>query len=189
VSEQAIRDACGSRAWDAATTLAIRTYGAELLGYIHALLRSPSDAEDVFATVCAHVWRALPEFEWHASLRTWAYRIARNACVSFIRGVRVRGSAVPISAVSVAAAIRTETATFLKTETKDALSELRASLDPDDQSLLILRLDRKLPWREVAAVFEGDAATPVAIERRAAALRKRLERLKDELRARLVAKP
>ena len=185
MSEQGIRDACASRDWDAATTLAIRSYGAELLGYIHALLRSPSDAEDVFATMCERMWRALPAFAWQASLRTWAYTLARNACVSFIRGVRVRGVAVPMSVVSIAAAIRTETATFVKTETKDALSELRASLDPDDQSLLILRLDRKLSWREVAAVFEGETSTPVAIDRRAAALRKRLERLKVELRERL----
>jgi RNA polymerase sigma-70 factor (ECF subfamily) len=58
----------------------------------------------------------------------------------------------------------------------DRLRLLRASLDPEDRTLLALRIDRALEWDEVAAVLSTDAS-PV----NAAALRKRFERLKAKL--------
>jgi RNA polymerase sigma-70 factor (ECF subfamily) len=57
-----------------------------------------------------------------------------------------------------------------------ALRRLRETLDPDDQTLLSLRLDRELEWEELAVVLSGEG-TPVT----AVALRKRFERLKDRL--------
>ncbi len=83
---------------------------------------------------------------------------------------------------AIAAEVRSQTASFLQTGTKDRLAQIRAALDPDDQTLLILRIDRKLPWREIAQVFEAEAD---AVEQRAAALRKRFERLKADLRDQL----
>ena len=185
--EREIRAACDAKAWEQAATVAVRGYGPELLGYVNAILRSPSDADDVFSIVCEKLWRGLPRFGWESSFRTWAYTVTRNACVSFARGSRDR---VPVqlgseSLEAVVGAVRTQTATFLRTATKDKLAEIRASLDPDDQTLLILRIDRKLAWKDIARVFEPDAPTPAALDRRAAALRKRLERLVGELRERL----
>jgi len=74
----------------------------------------------------------------------------------------------------------------MRTETRTRLSMLRDSLDPDDRTLLILRVDRRMPWRDIAEVLT-DPAEPAPLERRAAALRKRFERLKLELREQLLA--
>jgi RNA polymerase sigma-70 factor, ECF subfamily len=65
------------------------------------------------------------------------------------------------------------------------VAKLRAELDPEDQTLLILRVNRQLPWRDIARIMtdEGDASDDDELKRRAAALRKRFERLKEELRA------
>jgi RNA polymerase sigma-70 factor (ECF subfamily) len=84
------------------------------------------------------------------------------------------------------AQVRSRTATFLRTETRDKIARLRAALDPDDQTLLILRINRGLAWRDIARVLtpDGDATTPAALDKRAAALRKRFERLKTELKER-----
>jgi RNA polymerase sigma-70 factor (ECF subfamily) len=182
--EEELRAACLAGNFDDAATRAIRTYGPELLGYVHAMLRNPVDADDVFASACERMWKALPEFQWRSSLKTWAYTLVRNASITHIRkGVR---AAKPVASVaSIAAEIRSQTASYLKTPVKDKLAEIRASLDPDDQTLLILRIDRQLPWKDVARVFEGEDAEDASIDRRAAALRKRLERLKDELREKL----
>jgi RNA polymerase sigma-70 factor (ECF subfamily) len=182
--EHEIRAACTTASWEAAATIAIRSYGPELLGYLNAMLRDPTHADDVFSDVCEDLWRGLPGFAWQSSFRTWAYTVTRNACMSFVRGTHRRRSVALSSTAleAIAAEVCTGTASFLRTETKDKLAEVRASLDPDDQTLLILRVDRKLPWRDIAQVFEPDGATPAALDRRAAALRKRLERLKDELR-------
>ena len=185
--EADIRAAYDQQAWESAVTIAIRHYGPELLGYLNVMLRNAAEADDVFGTVCEKLWSAMPRFAWHSTFRTWAYTVTRNACVSFVRGARTR-TGVPLSHVSsdaLAAEVRSRTATFLRTETKDKLAEIRDALDPDDHTLLILRIDRHLPWRDIAQVFEGDAASPASIAQRAAALRKRFERLKLDLRERL----
>jgi RNA polymerase sigma-70 factor (ECF subfamily) len=185
--EAQILAACRAGTWDDAATVAIRGYGPELLGFLNALVRDPSVADDLFGTLCEKVWRGLPRFAWQSSFRTWAYAIARNVHISFRRGAGREVALPSASALAVAAEVRSATADHLRTTNKDMLGEVRASLDPDDQALLTLRLDRQLPWREIAQIFEADDATPAAIDRRAAALRKRLERLRDELRERLSA--
>jgi RNA polymerase sigma-70 factor (ECF subfamily) len=53
---------------------------------------------------------------------------------------------------------------------------LRESLDPEEQTLLILRVDKGMAWEDVAEVLRADGE-PVA----PAALRKRFERLKEKL--------
>jgi RNA polymerase sigma-70 factor, ECF subfamily len=187
--EHDVRSACGESRWADAATLALRGYGPELLGYINAILRNPASADDVFSAMAEQLWRALPEFAWRSSLRTWAYTIARNACLMYLRDGRAsRIAHVSSIADLVAAEIRTQTASYLGTPMKDKLGEIRMRLDPDDQTLLILRMDRQLPWRDIARVFEGEDATADLVEKRAAALRKRLERLKEELREMLLAK-
>jgi RNA polymerase sigma-70 factor, ECF subfamily len=61
---------------------------------------------------------------------------------------------------------------------KDELRVLREQLDPEDHEILLLRLDRELPWRDIARILGGDDQITV----RAAALRKRFERTKERLR-------
>ena len=183
-AERRIRTACDAAQWDAAATIALETYGPELMSYLVALLRSASDADDVFGTVSESLWKSLPGFRWDSSFRTYAYTVARHAYLKHVRDPRQRARPVALSSPSaeaVVAQVRTRTATYLRTETKDKIAELRAQLDPEDQTLLILRVNRQLPWRDIARIMaegEDDDA-----DRRAAALRKRFERLKDELRA------
>jgi RNA polymerase sigma-70 factor (ECF subfamily) len=184
-AEVEVRAACDRGAYDEAATLALRTYGGELLGFLAALVHDPSIAEDLWSTLCEKLWRGLPAFAWHSTFRTWAYAIARNIHVSYRRGDRREVPLLSEAAHAIAAHVRSTTAAHLQTANKDKLAVVRAALDPDDQTLLILRLDRRLPWREVARVFEAEDATPADLDRRAAALRKRLERLRDELRERL----
>jgi RNA polymerase sigma-70 factor (ECF subfamily) len=184
--EDRIRAAATAGDWAGATTIAIEGYGDELLGYLVAMTGSVVDADDAFSFVAEHLWRSLPAFRWDCSLRTWAYGIARQA-IGRKRRDPHRRRAVPLDAVVSAAAakIRTRTATFLRTESRDRIAALRAQLAPDDQTLLILRVNRKLPWREIARVLADDdaASTDAELTRRAAALRKRFERVKDQLKA------
>lgn len=175
--ERAIKAACEAATFEEAVTIAIRGYGPELLGYLNALLRNPVEADDVFSTACEHMWTGVQRFSWQSSFRTWAYTVTRNACVSYVRGGR-RHRVSPLSSTAMdalAIEIRSQTATFMRTETKDRLAEIRNALEPDDQSLLILRIDRKLAWDEIAIVLDTPAPT----------LRKRFERLKASLKEQL----
>jgi RNA polymerase sigma-70 factor, ECF subfamily len=60
---------------------------------------------------------------------------------------------------------------------RQGIERLRAMLTPEERTLLVLRLDRDLSWREVAIVLEEEQGEPVE----EAALRKRFERVKERL--------
>lgn len=179
-AEAEIRQQLAAEDLAAAATSIVRTYGPELLGYLHAVAKTPAEADDVFGDYCERLMRGLASFRGDSSLRTWSYRIVRNLLIDRRRAgarARARGE-TPDELSKVAAAVRSETATYLKTGVKDRLAELRASLPEEDQTLLILRIDRQLPWSEVAAIMlEGADA------KARARLRKRFERLVARLRA------
>jgi RNA polymerase sigma-70 factor (ECF subfamily) len=181
--EVAIRQQLESGDVAAAASSVVRLYGPELLGYLHAVADTPAEADDVFGDYCERLMRGLEKFRGDSSLRTWSYRVARNLLIDRRRcgaRTRKRGES-PEELSKIAAKVRTQTATFLQTEVKDRLAEIRAGLPEEDQTLLILRIDRDLPWSDVAAVMldTDDRAAR-------ARLRKRFERLVARLRAQLV---
>jgi RNA polymerase sigma-70 factor (ECF subfamily) len=172
-----------------AAELGLRGYGPEIFAFLHAFQRNDDDAAEVFAIFTERLWRGLPEFAWHCSFRTWAYTIARNAANNYGEQKRVRARVhVPMPEPSVlsaiAAEVRSETATFLKTQTKSSVAKLRDALSEEDRMFLSLRLDRKLAWGELARVLHkgpDEEPAPEVLEREAARLRKRFQSIKERL--------
>ena len=169
---------------DLAATRALEHYGPELYGYLRAIARDDDLASDAFALASEQLWKNLGRFRWEASLRTWAYQLFRHALYQVRGDPRRRPERnMPLSlATSVANIQRSQTAPYQRTEVKEGMRALREALDPVDHEILVLRLDRAMSWKDIArAVGEpGDAESTV--EQRAAALRKRFERAKAQLR-------
>lgn len=170
----------------AATTRAIEGYGGELLGYLFALARTADDAEEMFSELCEKLWRALPSFRWESSFRTWSYAIARNLVREAYRQGHRRHVVAMSEAPEVAeqaAAVRTTTVAYMRSDMKRRLELLRSTLDEDDRTLLVLRVDRRMSWRDIARVMCDDPDEDH--DKAAAKLRKRFERVKERLRSKL----
>ena len=187
--ERRVRALTNSGDYDGAVRAALGGFGAEIYGFIVAVLHNEDHAADVFSIVSESLWRGLPTFAWSSTFRTWAYTIARNATIRFRADVRKneRGAA-PIGefASQLAAELQTRTRTFMKTENKDHLARIRESLPADERLLLVLRLDRELSWTELAEVMrdgdvEGVPLDPETRKREAARLRKRFQLVKEKL--------
>jgi RNA polymerase sigma-70 factor (ECF subfamily) len=185
--ELRVRELLTAQKLDEAVTLIVQTLGPELMGFIVSLERDYDAASDVFSRAVEDVWRGLTGFRWESSLRTWLYAIARNAAHRRREGWYDRARQ-PLSQAKdwavAEARVRTETQTFLKTQSRDAIRELRSELSLDEQTLLVLRVDRGMPWRDIAVVLQPPE-TPIdeaLLERTGSGLRKRFERIKERLR-------
>jgi RNA polymerase sigma-70 factor, ECF subfamily len=62
-------------------TAAFRT---EILAHCYRMLGSAEEAEDLVQETYLRAWRSYAGFEGRASVRTWLYRIATNACLTAI---------------------------------------------------------------------------------------------------------
>jgi RNA polymerase sigma-70 factor, ECF subfamily len=186
--ERKIRAAWDAGDFDAAATLAVESYADEILGFLIARLRSPSDGQEAFSTFAEDFWIGLPRFAWRCSLRTWAYTLARNAAHRYASSPHHRAehhltlsNAERLSAL--VDRVRTLTQIHQRTDIKDRFRALRERLEPDDQMLLSLRIDHDLPWRDIALAMAGDVdLDEEAIKRDSARLRKTFERVKLELK-------
>lgn len=158
-----------------AASVAVRGYGPQVLGYLRATL-GPERADDAFSIFCELLWRGLPRFRREAAFVTWAYQLAWGAVQRVLRDP-ARRRAVVLSSEALAAIareVRSTTAVHLRRESADRLARIRGQLSPEEQSLLVLRVDRDLGWDEIARIMDVDAA---ALRQRFARLKQKIKRL------------
>ncbi|HEX3475478.1 MAG TPA: sigma-70 family RNA polymerase sigma factor [Kofleriaceae bacterium] len=177
--EKVIADHLAAGDLQAAATAALHGLGPQILGYLAATLRDDDAAFEVFGQFSEELWKSIARFRGESSFKTWAYKLVMHAISRYRRdGFRRRGQALASDEISaIAEQVRSQTPPFQRTEIKDRFAGLRASLDPDEQTLLFLRVDQDLSWNDVAAVIAAQGE-PVDV----AALRKRFERAKLKLR-------
>jgi len=185
--EQTIEARCREERYEDATVVLLELYGSEITGLLVALARDDAQAADAYSLFCERVWRALPRFRFESSVRTWAYVIARRALGDVHRALH-KGppmvAASPSALPDVIDQARSSTRPHLRTTNKRELQRLRDLLEPDDQMLLVLRLDRGMNWSEIARVLsDDDGLDAEQLGRHAAALRKRFSRVKTRLGA------
>ncbi len=181
--QSTVESLCRKQRYDDATAALLRGHGAEILGVLVAMARDDSQAADAYSVFCERLWRGLPGFRFECPCRTWAYTIARRSLYDVLRKRRADPE-VPVSPSALPEALQqvaSSTAPHLRTTYKRELQEVRALLSPDDQLLLMLRIDKEMAWNDVAMVLGDDDQTPEDRQRASVVLRKRFSRAKARL--------
>jgi RNA polymerase sigma-70 factor (ECF subfamily) len=157
----------------AAATRVIEALGPPVLGYL-CKVHGTDDGKDVFSSWEVAVWKSLPAFRFEASLRVWSYRLAWNAAARF-HGDPWRRRRERL-ATSAASRLPDASSSRQVGGRRGDLEELSDELDPEETTLLMLRLQREMTWEEISAVLseEGRPLKPPA-------LRKRYQRIKDRM--------
>jgi RNA polymerase sigma-70 factor, ECF subfamily len=184
-SDRNVRELCSRGEHERAATLALEVHGRELLRFLIARM-GVERGEDAFSDFLVDFWRGLPSFEWRSSLRSWLYVVARHVAARELRRPRHQRErfAGPSTVSALADQLRSETPAHLKTDVKDRFRALREQLPEADQTLLILRIDGKLSWLELARVLHdapGEPSEP-QLEVMSVRLRQRFRSAKQRLR-------
>jgi RNA polymerase sigma-70 factor (ECF subfamily) len=170
---------------EGAATLAVSVYGPEVFGYLLSVLESRDDAAEVYTTFVEDLKRGLPAFRGRSSMRTWSYALARQAMCRYLRAPWRRREHLPSTRDPLDAAVgqfRSASTLSLRSSVRALFVGLRRRLSEEDQTLLTLRLDRKLSWEDVARVLTSDPLTDALIDKATVdRVRKQFDRVKKKL--------
>jgi len=183
--EQDIQELCRHGDTGRAVERALQGYGVEIMRLIASVMHHPEQANDAFSLFCENLLKGLPGFRWESSFRTWAYRLARNACYQLMHAPAARETPVTSSLLpEQPAPPRSDTQPWQRTSVKERFRALRDSLEPEERMILMFRVDQRLPWTEVARVMwdEDEPPTDAALNRKATSLRQQFQRIKTHLR-------
>jgi RNA polymerase sigma-70 factor (ECF subfamily) len=183
--EQDIRELCQRGDTGRAVERALQGYGMEIMRLIASVMHNPEHANDAFSLFCENLLKGLPGFRWESSFRTWAYRLARNACYQLMHAPAARETPVTASLIpEQPEAARSDTQPWQRTSVKERFRALRDSLEPEERMILMFRVDQRLSWTEVARVMWDldEPPTSAALTRKATSLRQQFQRIKTHLR-------
>lgn len=188
--EADVRARCERGDHAGAAAALVRGYGPELVPFVASLLRSSDDdLSEAFAMTCEDIVRGLPRFRWASSARTWVYLLARHAAFRFRRSDRRRNKRVtlPGELHDIAVEVRTTTVHYLRTAVKDRFARAREQLPEEERTIMLLRVDQQLGWRDIARILADEELDDEALRKREQSLRKRFETIKRHLKAHLAA--
>lgn len=183
--ERGIQELCGQGKVAEAREWVLMGYGPQVMRLMASVLHDYARSRAAFGLFSEGLLRELPAFRWECSFRTWAYRLARNSCYQVMHAPAGGGQAASVSGpLDGGPRPRMDSRAWQRTSVKERLRALREGLEPQERLLLLLRVDQRLSWGEVARVmFEGDEPlTQGALEQKARALRWEFQRVKAHLR-------
>ncbi|WP_224364564.1 RNA polymerase sigma factor [Hyalangium versicolor] len=183
--EQRIHDCCKRGDTGSAVQVALEGYGPEFMRLLGSILHDREQTRDAYSILTENLLRDLPTFRWECSFRTWAYQVARHIAYRMASSQAAREEPVSLGALrDEAQPERSLAKPWLQSNVKARFRELREQLSPHEQTILLLRVDQRLSWYDVARSMSNpeEVLSQEALERKAAVLRQQFQRIKARLR-------
>lgn len=186
--EKAIRDDWDHGRRALAMQRLLEAYGAELKGVIRGKLREEHAVREAFQMACEGMWRSWPYFKWKSSCRVWARSICSKTAVDYLRSPHRRIERnLSLSDVEDRSCLvdrqYVSTADYQRTENKCRLRMLIDQLDPQDRTMLKLRVYQRMSWKDVARALEGELTGERELTKATNRLRKRFQAVTQRLKA------
>jgi RNA polymerase sigma-70 factor (ECF subfamily) len=149
--------------------------GPRLAAYLARISGSEADADDLLQETLMRIARALPEFEGRSSPKNWAYRIATNVAIDFLRKAD-RGQVVEFGESEERSEVDDEDRLILE-QMNDCVRGVIDGLPPDHRAALILFNLEGRSVAETAQILDiSVAAAKVRLHRARARLKEALSR-------------
>ncbi len=154
---QEVRQALASGDVVAATLRVLDAYGAEVFGFLAGVLDDIDEAREAYSSIGERTRERLVTMGCPDDLRTCLYGLACRA----LDARRTQQDPVPRGLTSSSDPLLAPPAPPSGTRRKrpEALAHLRSKMPARDRELLVLRVDRRMTWDELATVFLGDDAS------------------------------
>jgi RNA polymerase sigma-70 factor (ECF subfamily) len=172
----------------------VESYRRELRVHCYRMSGSYDDAEDLVQETFLRAWRARDGYAGRASVRTWLYRIATNACLDFQRRTARRPQRYePLPGMNHGGAEPPARITWLQPYPDDDLPSTEEQPDAlavsrETMELVFLAAIQHLPPRQRAVLVLRDvlglaaAETATALEMTVASVNSALQRARPTLR-------
>ena len=136
------------------------------------MTRNADDAFDLTQDAYVRVFTQIEQFDGRSSVATWVYRIAVNQALQFLRRARTGREKLDVLRQTARARIDDQRH-ITRIDVRGAL----ATLDPDEQAILLLRYHEGHSYQEIADVLECAEGTV------ASRLNRARQKLRDHLSA------
>ena len=140
---------------EAALAELYQRYSKPFFNYLRRLVRDPESAEDLLQEVFVVFWQKASTFQGKSSFKTWAFRIAHNKAVSWLRKLKPVDD---LEHIELASDDSPEQDTFRNWES-DMLRTAVLELTPNHRAAIELIFVNDFTYREAAGVLECPVGT------------------------------
>jgi len=124
----------------------------KLYWHVRRFVNSHEDADDLLQDIFLKIWTALPSWRGEAQLSTWAWRIATNETLNWLRRERVR-AALRFSSIDAEMERRIQADPYFNgTAAQRDLAKAVARLPEKQRQVFIMRWWDELPYEEISAI-------------------------------------
>jgi len=131
----------------------------KLYWHVRRFVNSHEDADDLLQDIFLKIWTALPSWRGEAQLSTWAWRIATNETLNWLRRERVR-AALRFSSIDAEMERRIQADPYFNgTAAQRDLAKAVARLPEKQRQVFIMRWWDELPYEEISAITGTSVGT------------------------------